>query len=277
MAHSLKALSPSALMVALCVGCGRQIPPENVVDELPPWMTRGEEVRTEVAKKLMETGNHVGALDLVRQMRQEGYSSGEIDLLQGEAMMSTGLQSEAEDMLMAAAKALPKDARPYEQMCVLYADTKRIPEAIEACTQATEYDEDAATGWNNLGFLLLASGDVEEALAACKRAVALDSTQSRYRNNLAMAQAAGGSSDQAYRTFQATMPRADAAYMVGLTVERFQGEAPARLWYEQALEHDATHADAKLRLTEALPVSTAPQAPAPGESGGLDTPTSEDP
>jgi tetratricopeptide (TPR) repeat protein len=223
-------------------------PGQEVEEGLPGWMTRGEEAQVTVVEELLETGNTMGALDVLRQMRAKGNDGPLVDLLQGVALRMDGVTSEAERLLLVAQKRLPKDARPSSELCILYADLQQLEQAIEACKRATEIDGHAPKAWNNLGFLLLASEKPAEALHAAERAIELDGTEPRYRNNLAMAQAALGREDLAFRTLQSTMSKADAAYMVGLVLERFEGQEglePPRVWYERALEYDPTHREAR--------------------------------
>lgn len=245
-------LLAAPLLLALA-GCPKQIPGatvdpkgERIVeDELPGWMTHGEEARLVAAEKLIESGNTVGALDVLRQMRADGYTGPEVDLLQGMALLKDGVTSESERLLLSAQKRMPKDGRPSAQLCILYADTKRVEEAIAACKASTERDPGSSSAWNNLGFLLLSAERPKEALTAAEHAIELDGTQDRYRNNLGMAQAAIGQEEIAFRTLQSTMNKADAAYMVGLVLERFSGPDPARSWYERALSFDPNHRQAR--------------------------------
>lgn len=230
------------------VGCAKNAIPEDAIEELPPWRTHGEEVRIAVAKELLKTENTLGALDIIRQMRAEGYDGPELDLLQGQALRIDGVTSEAERLLLAAQKKMPRDSRPSAELCILFADLQQIEPAIERCKKATQVDPSDGGAWNNLGFLLLTAEQPTEALEAAEHAIDIDGAEPRYRNNLAMAQAALGREDQAYRTLQSTMNRADAAYMVGVVVERFAGLDDARTWYEKALSIDPNHPEAGPRL-----------------------------
>ncbi|MEQ1504783.1 MAG: tetratricopeptide repeat protein, partial [Myxococcota bacterium] len=242
------AARPLVGIALVLAGCAGRNVPEDAIEELPGWMTHGEEVRLTITSELLETGNTLGALDIIRQMRADGYDMPELDYLQGKALAIDGVSSEAERLLKVAQKRLPKDARPSAELCVLYADLQQIEDAVEACREATDIDPSNAAAWNNLGFLLLSAEEPEDALEAAEKAIDLDAGQPRYRNNLGMAQAALGRQDQAFRTLQSTMSRADAAYMVGLVVERFTGPDGARSWYERALEFDPNHAQAKQSL-----------------------------
>jgi tetratricopeptide (TPR) repeat protein len=195
---------------------------------------------------------------------------------QGAALRIDGVTSEAERLLLLAQKRMPKDARPSAELCILYADLQQIEQAIERCKRATEIDASNGGAWNNLGFLLLTAEQPAEALEAAERAIDIDGAEPRYRNNLAMAQAALGREDQAYRTLQSTMTRADAAYMVGVVVERFTGLDDARPWYEKALSIDPNHPEAGPRLdplqpaVPAAPPSEGAPLPDPGPEGPLE-------
>ena len=244
-------------------GSGGRKVKRTVEDELPGWMTHKEEAQIVAVEKLLESGNTLGALDILRHMRADGKDSPTLDLLQGIALRKDGVTSEAERLLLLAQKKLNRDARPSSELCILYADTQRLEEAIAACKRATELDPNSPAAWNNLGFLLLASERPDEALLAAEKAIELDGTQERYRNNLGMAQAALGRSDMAFRTLQSTMSKADAAYMVGLVTERFAGQDPARPWYERALKYDPTHREARDAISgrASPPADVTPEEP----------------
>lgn len=277
MSGSWQRFAALAIVTALA-GCpkGARVP-EEAIEELPPWMTHGDEVRLALVTTLLDSGNTLGALDILRQMRAEGYDAPILDLYQGKALRIDGVTSEAERLLLQAKKRMPRDARPPAELCVLYADLQRVDEAIDQCRRSTDIDPSIPATWNNLGFLLLAAEKPEDALLAAEQAIELDGTQARYRNNLGMAQAALGREDQAYRTLQSTMSKADAAYMVGVAVERFTGVEPARAWYEKALALDPHHAQASLAIqggaADPVAVPVLMPAPAPTTPAPTATPT----
>jgi Flp pilus assembly protein TadD len=240
------------------------IPKEEISEGLPPWMTKGEEVRLAVVRELLATDNTTESLTIIRDMRAKGFDSAELDLLQGKALRLDGVTSEAETLLVRARKRLEaKDPRANEELCLLYADLKRIDEAIDACRRATLGEKATASGFNNLGFLLLSAGRAEEAREASEKAVELDGAEPRFRNNLAMAQAACGQTDPAFRTFKSTMKGADAAYMVGVTLERFGKADAAESWYEKALNLDPKHLETRLRMDGLTQVGQAWDEPVP--------------
>jgi len=235
-------------LLAGCAGAAHKPPPELVNDSLPAWMTKGEEVRIAVARTLLETGETTQALGILRQMRADGYRDPEIDLLQGMALHQDGVTSEAERLLQMARNRMPRDHRPFSQLCVLYAEDKRVEEAIEACGRATQVGDTHGKAWNNLAVLLLTASRNDEALAAAEQALERDASSPLYRNNLALAQAALGKSELAYRTFHSTMSEADAAYMVGVAIERTGDVDGARVWYEKGLEIDPEHERSQHKL-----------------------------
>lgn len=241
---------------------------EDIIEGLPPWMEKGEEVRLAVARELLDGGNTIEALSIIRDMRAKGFDSPELDLIQGQALRIDGVTSEAERLLLEARRKMGKDPRPSEALCLLYADLQRIDDAIEACRRATQVANPTAAAHNNLGFLLLAADRPDEALEECEHAVGLDGAESRYRNNLAIAQAATGDPDQAFRTFKSTMSSADAAYMVGFALERYAEPADAMKWYEKALKFDSGHDEAKARV-EAIQLDGQSAADVPVETKQL--------
>ena len=234
------------LLVALAGCASRQLPP--VSEGLPPWMEDGDEVRLGVAQKWLDLGFTQGALSIVSQMRADGSSSPELDLIQGQALLAEGVESQAEKMLIAARDRMGRDPRPHAELCVLYADQKRIAEAITECQRAVRIDDTDAKAFNNLSFLLLSDGRLEEAHEAAERANTLDGTSARYRNNLGIVQAAMGEPEQANRTLMSTMTKADAAFLVGQTTEHFHGANEARTWYERAVEANPDHDGALAKL-----------------------------
>lgn len=256
----MRTVSRLVVFGCLLISCAsKRIAREDIEDGLPPWMTEGEEVRLAVAWDLLDAGNSLGALEIARQMRSEGFGSPELDLLQGKALMVDGVTSEAERLLLSAQKRMPRDSRAPSELCVLYADDGRLEEAIDRCQRAANLDEKNAKAWNNLSFLLLSAERSEDAIKAAEQAVMLDGAEPRYRNNLGLAQAATGRADLAFRTLGSTMPRAEAAYLVGLAVERFEGHQQAVPWYERSLESNPNHPGAQQKLEP--PTEGAQDAP----------------
>lgn len=237
------------LLLVVAAGCAAKHAPDMPVSEgLPPWMEDGDEVRLGVARKWLDLGFTQGAMSIVSQMRADGSTSPELDLIQGQAMLAEGVESEAERLLVAARDRMARDPRPHTELCLLYADQQRVGEAITECERAVKLGKTDAKAWNNLSFLLLAQGRLEDAREAAQQAITLDGTSALYRNNLGVVQAALGQPELAHRTLSSTMTRADAAYLVGQTTERFHGAEAARAWYERAVEENPDHPQALAKL-----------------------------
>ncbi len=231
-------------MLAAITALAAKPRPEEIQDGLPPWMTQGEQVRLEVVRDLLDSGNTFGALEILRSMRSDGYDGPLIDLYQGVALRMDGVTSEAERLLLVAQKRMRDDPRPSSELCVLYADERRVEEAITACERATRARGEVgptASMFNNFAFLLLSAGRAEEALEPAERAVELDGADPTFRNNLGLVQAALGREELAFRTLHSTMSKADAAYLVGVAVEGARGTEAAASWFERALEYDPGH------------------------------------
>lgn len=252
----------AALLMGACAA--RRVPDQPISEGLPPWLENGEEVRLGVARKWLDLGFTQGAMSIVSQMRADGSTLPELDLIQGQALLAEGVDSEAERLLLLARDRMSRDARPHTELCALYADQMRLAEAIVECQRAVKINENDAKAWNNLGFLLLAEERLEEAREAAQMAITLDGGSALYRNNLALIWAALGQDDLANRTLQTTMTKADAAWQVGQTVERFHGADNARVWYERAVEANPDHRDALAKLNPSQsnpPADGADQVP----------------
>ena len=277
----------AAVAVAALTACGgatRRVPIEDIDDELPPWRTQGEKVRVEVAEKLLDMGNTYSALEILRTMRQEGFDTPELNLLQGRALRMEGLYGEAESLLRAADKKMRTDARPAAELCILYADAHAtrdtsiidaattdastsptlLQRAVAECQRVVEKAPNSAEGWNNLGFLLLSVDRGDEALTACGRAVELDGTSALYRNNLALAQATAGRNEAAYRTYLSTLPKAQAAYNVGVALERIANRDAAIEYYGRAIAFDPQLSEAvAARDRLKTPIEASPEGVSP--------------
>lgn len=247
--------------IAFASGCKAGMRPPRQVEEVPRWRTEKDSVRLEIVEKLLEGGDNLRALHLLQQMREEQVDRPEIGLYQGIALRQQGMAEEAERLLTEAREAMPKNGRVHAALCVLYADSERVEQAISACERATELDPANAAAWNNLGFLQL-SRDAEASRTALQHAVDLEPTSAKFRNNLAFAQAAAGDHRAALKTFMTTGTPADAHYNVGAAFERRGENDRAASYYERALKYDADHAYADEALRR-LQGETPAVAPAP--------------
>lgn len=252
----------AALALVGCAGQSAATHNKRIVDDAPRWMTEKDQVRVEIVDKLLQGGDTVHALAIIQEMREDGVKRPDLDLYQGMALHQQGMVDDAERMLDMALDNMPRNAKVHRSLCVLYADTDRVEQAIESCVRATKLAPDDGAAWNNLGFLQLRT-DPEAARSALQKAVDADPTEGKYRNNLAYAQAAAGDHRAALRTFLTTGTPADAHYNVGTAFEHAGDATRALSYYQRALTYDSDHtlaADAVLRLRPA-PSKTAPGAP----------------
>lgn len=254
------------MLCVLMIAAARAADPtDRALEEYPAWRTSGEEVRLTAIRELLSIGSTMSALDIIAQMRAEKNENPELDLLQGKALRLDGVTSEAERLLLLAEKRMGRDGRPSAELCILYADLQQVDDAVRSCQRATQLDEYDGASWNNLAYLLLADGQPVPALEAAENAVRVDATQPRYRNNLGLVQAALGRVDVAFRTLKSTMSTGDAAYMIGLVLERYASMEEASAWMERALKHEPKHPGATAWLADLD--GGSPSAPTPTVAG----------
>lgn len=251
-------LPASAIAMLLITGCASKSVREQAVDP-PPWSTPSgkEQTRLELADRLIDAGAHASALDLVTLARVDGASGPELDLLTGRALYGQGLMSEAEIHLDQARARLRSDPRPLRAIALVYADTDRPLQAIEALRRATDLDPNHAKTWNNLGYLLHSVQRDPGAVPALQKAVSLDSQNPRYKRNLGFALFSDGRPDDAMNAFSAAGPPADAWYNLGVAYELAGDADQARTRFEKALQYDPNHTLAQAALRRL----NSPEAP----------------
>jgi Flp pilus assembly protein TadD len=261
----LRLLLPCALLAAPMLagfGCAKSgdAAKRPEIQEPDPWETPEgrERVRLELARAMLESGDAVGALGIVAQARAEGSSGSELDLLQARGFMLQALNSEAERMLLDVQRALPRDPRVPTWLGVIYADTGRVPEAIESFERAVKLDDASAQAWNNLGFLLMSQRSFPEAIEALQRAVELDPMQVKYRNNLAFSLAASGRLAEALQLFGTTSAPADAHANLALALELGGDRTQALVHYQHALVSDPNNTAANAGI-QRLNTSRSPE------------------
>lgn len=235
------------LGVLLATGCAaRAIDPSTGrpirtadLPETPAWTTESGrlEAQLDIAETLLQTDQSGPAMDIVRKLRAEGVTDPRVDLLQGQILMESGLPSQAEPLLVQAAKRMRRDPRPQRLLGLLYADAHRLDEAIDHLDKATRYAPHHAATWNNLGFLYLTAQRYDDALLALNEAVRLDTAHERYRNNLAYALVYTDHINEALQTFRSTTHNeADAQARLGVALEAAGEEEQALVHYGKALQ-----------------------------------------
>jgi superkiller protein 3 len=219
----------------------------EMAEEPAPWRTeRGkQETRLGIAEAMLDQGYAADARSLLALAKEEGESGPEWELLQGRALYGLALYDEALTLLQSAARRLDHDARPWRALGLLYADSGRQVEAIEAFRVAVKFDPNHAATWNNLGFLLYSVRRDPEAVPVLQQAVRLDATNARYQRNLGFALFNEGKVDEALAAFRAGSAPADAWYNLGVAYDVAGDATSALARYRQALTLDPNHAFAK--------------------------------
>ncbi len=230
-------------------GCGPG--PKSGLEPTPEWRSERDKtgLRLKIAADLIDVGAITEGLQLLADIRQEGTDTPELDYLQGLGLSRQGLASEAETLLLASAKHLRKDARPWRELGLIYADTDRPQMAIDALQTALEYDDRDAASWNNLGFLQLSEKQYAPALESSQQAVALDGSVARYRNNLGFAFAANDRPEEAFRAFRSAGTVGDAHANLGLAYELHNDPDNALQQFTKALEYSPSHVLAQQGLS----------------------------
>lgn len=239
----------AAFILSCLGGCASSINTKRQqIDELPKWMAQRNSVRYDLVEHFLDAGDTARAMEILRVLRAEDVDEPILDLYMGRALHANGMLEDADHSLTRALEGMPRDARVYAAICLLRADQRRAEEGIAACDRASQLDENRPETWNNLGWLLLESGQIEGAEQAFQNAVYADATKARYRNNLGSAQVALGQVDRGLRTFMTTGSAADAHYMVAWALERYVNANSAVPYYQQAVDHDGHHSMAKEAL-----------------------------
>ncbi len=230
-----------ALLLLLLGACAGRQAGRGEVAEPPVWDTPEgrDSARMQLIGTMISTNRPDEALSLVAQMRAEGISGAQIDVLHARALRDVGLVDDAQTLLVAVVKRHPRDADAHNQLGILYVDRRDIGAALPHLERAVRLDPRSADYQNNLGFALMAAGRPKEAVAPLRRSLAIDSTREQTRNNLGFALMGAGLDDEAWRVFRATRSEAEARYHFGYAYEMRGDPLAARRQYEAAIKADA--------------------------------------
>ncbi|TVQ86503.1 MAG: tetratricopeptide repeat protein [Deltaproteobacteria bacterium] len=239
------------LLSALTTACATKEQRAQAVDP-PPWATEQgkQSTRIQIAERLIDAGSFPEAVNLLRAAVADGVEDPVMDLLFGRALHHQGLFGAAEPHLEKAATKLKGDPRPHRALGLLYADTDRPLEAIDALRRATDLDRSHAPTWNNLGYLLFTVKRDPDAVPALQKAVALDSTNRRYSRNLGFALFSQGRADEAIAAFQHADTPADASYNLGVAYQLAGDREMAKRSFQESLKNNPMHERAALALQE---------------------------
>jgi len=249
------------VLLAACAGAKRV--PASEITEMPAWKNPDArfETQLDMGEALLEAGKPTAALQLVRQLREEGRKSAALDGLHARSLRAVGLDQDAQDVLERGIKRTPRDADLHAQLGILAMDSGDPATAIAHFRRATRLAPLDADAWNNLGFALMSDGRAHEALEPLREAVRLDGTRIRTRNNLGYALVAAGREKDAFRIFAATAGPAEAHFQVGVGLEMRGEPSAARQAYDEALSADPDHTQAQAALTRLRNPSPNPELP----------------
>ncbi|MFT7517947.1 MAG: Flp pilus assembly protein TadD [Kiritimatiellia bacterium] len=251
MTPSLLRCAPALLALALLAGPACNSRARKLAEPAPRWSTEEgkQEVRLEIAEKMLGLGYTEDAQSLLTLAREDGVRGPEIDYLQGRALFQEGLMTEAEQMLLSAGTHLKRDPRIHRTLGLLYAATQETERAVTSFQRSLDLDESDAATWNNLGFLQFSAQDTQVGISSMRRAVQLDGTNTRYRRNLGFALFHNGETAEAYTMFRAAGSAPDAWYNMGLARELSGDVTGAITGYEKAVALAPTHNKAVAALS----------------------------
>lgn len=249
------------LMGAVAFGAKRPSDPDQLADPEPVWATPEgrQETRLQMVDALLQGGTPEAALEMIAQLRADGISGPRVDVAQARALTAIGLLDDATEILEKTVRRHRRDAEAWKALGVLRVEQEDPEGAVEAFRAATRAAPDDPRAWNNLGFTLHSLRQSDEAVEALRTAMRLDPSDARTRNNLGFALVAAGRVPEAWRTFRANAPEADARFNLGLGLELAGDADEARDQYSRALKADPGHTPAQ----EALARLTTPDAPSP--------------
>lgn len=249
-------------MTLLLLACAtRNLPPEE------SWSVADKEaVHLDLVRAFLDVGSCDEALDGLAAARNQGTRGEAVDLLQAEAMLCKELPRDALTLLDGKYRM---SSERHRLVCLAHADLGEVEQATDACRQALKRQGKGATAqeesqaWQNLGFVLAASGEHADAVDAYQQALQLDPSYGRARNNLAFSLAALGRDDEALATFRVALDdqygfdpeilEANAHYNLGVAQASRGDEDRARASYREALEIIPEHARAQAALDELSP------------------------
>jgi CRISPR-associated protein Csy1 len=190
----------------------------------------------------------------------------EATLASGDRVRALVLRSRAHEALRALPLAIvdldgalaldPSQARLWNELGILCADSGQVDRAIDAFARATRADPRYARAWNNLGNALRSAGRIAEAVQAAQRAVDADPSYALAWANLgALCRQAGddAAAEAALRRALALDPRQRGAIvtLAGLLHER-SDLGPAVDLFARAAALDPRDANAACELGQAL-------------------------
>ncbi len=242
----------------------RPADPDQLAEPEPVWATPDGQrtTRLQMVDALLDGNSPEAALEMIARLRADDLTGADIDVAQARALTRIGLFDDAQQILEDTVKRHRRDAEAWKALGVLRVEQQDAEGAVEAFRAAARAAPEDPDAWNNLGFTLHSLRRPDEAVEALREALRLDPSDARTRNNLGFALVAAGRVPEAWRTFRANAPEADARFNLGLGLE-LAGDAEQALdQYARALRADPRHGPSQ----EALARLSAPSSPPPPDA-----------
>jgi len=261
-----------AVVAALAVtGCGMRLP-KPALQPRPAQNTFGPTVESSDSQ-LSAALLHAAIAPSASAYRQVAYEYRRV-----------GVLDQAHEYFTRAVQAAPADAASHEGLARIWRDWGTPHLGLGDAYRAVHYAPDSPSAANTLGTVLQALGYAEEAKQWYGRALALD-PQAWYalnnlcyaaimtrelaidmcraavtaapdakapRHNLALAHAAAGDLEGAKKWFRRAGDTAEAHYNYGVTLMGRREYTDAAQEFRKALELDPRHAEAAMRVRQAL-------------------------
>ena len=149
---------------------------------------------------------------------------------------------------------LDEAARTNTSLAVEYARKGNYELAMEKAKRALSQDDNYAPAHSTIALLYTQLGDDVEASKHYRRAISLDSNDLFTRNNFAIFECERGRTDEALRLFESVArdkgynARDEALINAGVCANRANRSDQAEKYFRQALELNASNAEALLQL-----------------------------
>lgn len=242
-------------LTLFCTGCATYTGAGKEISQQWEASADPETIQIALAERLIAANRVDAGLSIIADLKRNGSTEVELDLLQGLGLMMNNKPLEAIRILEAYQNVRPDDYRSHTALGLLYADGERVDEAMVQLKRSIELDPNDAAVHNNLGFLQMSVKQHEKAHISLEKATTLDSTQPKYLTNLAYNLVALGRTDEALSAFLSVSTKANAHAQFALALELKGATDLAINHYETALQLEPSHHAAVMALSRLTPTS----------------------
>lgn len=161
-----------------------------------------------------------------------------------------GQLAKAEASYRELCEAKPDVARYHQRFGVVLTRLGKRDEGIAELERARQMEPQNTNILNDLGYAHLQSGESAKAVTLFKKTLEIDSQNKRANNNLALALGYEGDLKESFRTFQNTMPEAEALTNLGYVATQNGNTNLAVKAYSRALTLEPDKKSAAEALTQ---------------------------